>query len=1227
MANRVADSLRDAGHRIFLDADRADGLVPGEDWERALFRELRLCDAVVYLNSPAAQASKWCHSELVLAAELGKRVYSVDLSPGVVPHVLLRSVQGIRLDSDIEISIQRLSNSLSLDPLGGSIRFAWNRGRPPYPGMVAMDVADAGVFFGREEEIRGLMARVDGPLGRSDGDLLLVLGSSGAGKSSLVRAGLVAHLAVRGSGWVVAGPFEPGLRPVDRLVSRLVAIVPGQLTEDECRDRLLGEGLALFGEWLVDRVGGQARRLLVTVDQAEQLVTVTSAEECQNFTSVLATGLRPGSPVTVVMTARSDRLDQIQRLPAIGSMIRAPFVITPVSRSQLAAVIEGPARRADLAFAPGLVGRLIEDAIAGAGGEAVDALPFLAFTLREMYDLVAENGRTIFTEDDYERVGRIEGAITRRTEAAESSLPPDSGLILDRLLPRLVALSDDYPPTGRPLSRERIVDEEQPIVAMLEDQRLITGTSDTVKLAHERLISAWPRLARVVAERRDDLLFDARLERQAQDWEHGHGELPGREATAAASSWLAHRADPDVGGSVVGDYVRAAQQALRRQRARKVSALFLVVALAIGASAVAVVAVRTSSAEATESRIAQSEAMAAEATSLLPTNAPLAMLLSLQAYETAYTLQSASAVFQASEQPVRDILRTAGSPVDSVAFSPGGETLAVGDSRGRVGLWDVMSGRRTATLDEGGQVLSVAFSPNGQTLAAADYRGYVRLWNVASGGLVATLDEGRPVSSIAFSPDGRMLGAADYSGKIGLWDVASGRRTATLVEGGEALSVVFSPDGKTLAAGDYSGKAALWDVASRRRVATLNEGRPVSGVAFSPEGKTLALGDYSGQVGLWDMATDRQVTTLDEGGQVDTLMFSPDGKILAVGDYSGRVGMWDVASLRRAATLAEGGQVDSVAFSPDGKTLAVGDYNGQVGLWDVASGRQPATFDEGHPVSSMAFSPRGKILGVGDYSGRVGLWDVASGRRTATLNERSSVYSVAFSPDGKILAVGDLNGYVGLWNLASGRRALTLDEGRPASSIAFSPDGRFLAIGDLGGHVGLWDVVSGRRVATLDQGSPVYAVAFSPTRKVLAAGDYSGRVGLWDVVSGRRAVTLDGGSPVSSIAFSPDGRTLVMGDNAGDVSIWNAVTGQLFIIPWQGGSGSPVTSVAFSPSGTLAGADVRGDVALVRRSLSDLDQHYFRHLICDEVRGNMTPSEWAQYARGQPYHKACPNYP
>jgi energy-coupling factor transporter ATP-binding protein EcfA2 len=524
------------------------------------------------------------------AIEAKKRVYSLDLAPDIGPDPLLTRVQGIRLEISIEASIHRLTESLGLDGLAVSSRPRWDRGRPIYPGLAAMDVSDAGVFFGREAEVRDLMARVDAPLSLSDGALMVVMGPSGAGKSSLVRAGLAARLALPYAGWAVATPFEPGARPMDRLVNCLAALVPGQLTEEDCRAKLLADGMAVFGEWLISHTRFAARRLLVIVDQAEQLAVAARPEDRDEFLCLLRSGLVAGSPVTAVITVRSDRFDEVQRLPEIGRMIRDPYVVAPISRAQLAAVIEGPAACADLTFAPGLTGRLVDDATRGRRGEAVDALPFLASALREMYELLLDEERAIFTESDYERVGGLEGSILRRTAAAEASLALGSGPALDRLLRRFVTLDEDHPPAGQPLARAWLTAAEQDIVGKLENQRILTGDDDTVTLAHEQLIVAWPRLAQAIADSRENLLLEARLVRQAKDWKRGNGQLLGRDAATAARVWLDERAESGTDRGTIEDYVRSSWHALHRRRAQIVGTISVVIALALGASVIAAIA-------------------------------------------------------------------------------------------------------------------------------------------------------------------------------------------------------------------------------------------------------------------------------------------------------------------------------------------------------------------------------------------------------------------------------------------------------------------------------------------------------------------------------------------------------------------------------------------------------------------------------------------------------------
>ena len=866
----------------------------------------------------------------------------MDLAAGLEPHPAVQSVHGIRFGTSLGESTEILLSALRHDGLADRSLARWDERRAPYPGLEALDVEDAGVFFGREADVDRLVERVSGPLGQIDGDLVVVVGPSGAGKSSLVRAGLAARLMAPPSGWLVVPPFEPGARPADRLVNRLVNLGGGLLSEDGCRDRLSStSGLAVVAERLIEHRPTRAKRLLVVVDQAEQLETVSQPPEREAFLRVLVSALGAGSPVTVVMTVRSDRFDEVQRLPLIGPMIHESFVVAPMDRSQLAAVIEGPARRADLSFDPGLVGRLIDDAMRGRTGEAVDSLPLLAFTLREMYDLAVKEDRRVITEADYERVGQIEGAIARRAKAAESLLAPEARPVLARLLPRFVTLSEERLPAGRPVVREQLTESEEAVVQKLEDQRLLTGASDTVRLAHERLIIAWPALAQAVAERHDDLLLQARLERQAKDWKDAAGGLLGREAVDVASVWLDQRADPAVAQGIVGEYVGRSKKSLSRQRRVRTSALAVIALLFVISVVVSVLAV-ISREQAVQAHQPESILVAQEATNALTTgNVPLGTLLAIEARQRADTPQAASAVATAAAEPLVHAA-SRGSDVTTVAFSPDDKTLASGDSNGRVVVYDLASYRTIATFDDGSPVYSVAFSPNGEVVASGDSAGRVLVYDVVNGETIATLNYGNPVYSVAFSPDGRALASGDADGQVVVYGLASHKTITTVDDGSTVYSVAFSPNGRILASGDNAGYVVLHDVATGRTITRLDDRDQIESVAFSPDGKTLASGNYSGQVLLYDLGSHK-TTTLNDGSTVNSVAFSPDGATVASGDIAGQVVVYDLKS-HKTTTLNDVSTVYSVVFSPDGQTLASGNGASQVML--LGSSVWGSTFGE-----------------------------------------------------------------------------------------------------------------------------------------------------------------------------------------------------------------------------------------------------------------------------------------
>lgn len=527
--------LAGKGHQgVFLDFDPALGIPVGVDWEQELYQRLRACRAVIALVSPAWLASPWCFFELRQARFLGKAVFPLRIAPCDAGPILGDIQQG-DLVADPEAGHVQLWEGLRRAGLDPATMLHYDPSRPPYPGLAALQEADAAVYFGRDDDIDAAMD-VLASLRRIGGArLLLLLGASGSGKSSLLRAGLLPRLRRDPDAWLVVEPFRPGERPLDELAEALAATARRNGLEAEPAAIraivALGDPAAFAGLCRELAIGAGCREgaTLLVVDQAEELLG--PAAELQAVLGLLRRALDAGGGrLMAVATLRSDLLGSFQNHPLLEDLAYATRIVDPLPRRRLAEIIEGPAEVAGLTLGPGLVNALVEDAA------TVDALPLLAFTLAELHRR-ARGG--VLDLALYRALGGLEGSVRRVADGLLETLAPDPAALaaLRDVLVGSFVRSDEE---GQ-IVRRRALCQDLPASALgllqpFVDARLLVADRDaqgqeTLEVAHEALLRTWPRLAGWLEEDRDRLRLREAVRRAAAAWD----------AQGRAVDWLDHR--------------------------------------------------------------------------------------------------------------------------------------------------------------------------------------------------------------------------------------------------------------------------------------------------------------------------------------------------------------------------------------------------------------------------------------------------------------------------------------------------------------------------------------------------------------------------------------------------------------------------------------------------------------------------------------------------------------
>ncbi|WP_166364784.1 TIR domain-containing protein [Pseudomonas akapageensis] len=1233
---------------VFLDVDPRRGLVAGDRWQDALKRASDRCEVVVIVVSPQWAKSQWCLAEFLMARSYNKRIFCAlikDVALGQLPKEMTAEWQLCRLSGEgasevitcdyheqsvdvafLRDGLQRLHMGLNNAGLRANY-FPWppegESGRAPYRGLEPLDKADAAVFFGRDVEILQGLDKLRGMRSSGAESLFVILGASGAGKSSFLRAGLLPRLERDDRHFYPLPPIRPERCPVSGArglaqaiydANRHLNLRPAELGEVKAG---LREGPERFTELLRniqtalrDRLDDQADdvqppTLVLSVDQAEELFNVDSrmnpqeADEAHLFLELIGTALR-GSPVAaqpshmpliVVFTIRSDRYEPLQTAPQLAGLKSVVFdAIKPMPVSQFKEVITGPAKRATanghkLEVEPDLVNRLLADC--GQGG---DTLPLLSLTLARLYCDYGGDGD--LSLEEYNRMGGMVDVIKNEAESVLSSdvetRQDQLDLLHDAFIPALVTINQENDlPMRRVAAFADLPANSWPLVQALIDKHLLISDQRTegkvVEVAHESLFRQWDVLVRWLNEEREDLKEVDRLEQAVTAWLNNDKK----------AAWLIQGERLDIAESLAAKprYSRrleGAREFLRVSRLRETQLREEEVRLQE-----AKVNAEAAARKAAEEKQQVSEAAAvrlkwqAKILLVVALVAAGACIISVHYYnDAARSLKNEQAMRMINEGSGILTGWRRGNDEGALLQLLAAKAAAPHSEVDNALLFAMVTTDNTSKVwDTNHQINALALDPDGNNIVTGNLDGTLQLWEVKTGKKIWSAPKEKQhkerVVSVAFNPKNvsRIVsGSRDKT--LRMWDTQNSENSELMwtKEKVSVTTLAFNQDGSRIVSGSTDGTLQQWDAETGEPIGDPLKGHKgmVTSVAFSKDGRIVSGGaDWT--LLLWDAKTGKPVFEPLKGhqGTVATVAFNKDGSRIVSGSRDWTIRLWDATTGKPVGEPLKGheGPVTKVVFKSDDIHIVSGSRDQTVREWDVNTGNPMGPPIRGHNSEFLAFNQEGNRIVSGSLDQSLQVWSAHTGASIGEviMRDYSVVLSVAFRPD-RILSLSTdstLRQWAAKKNKEEILSILQGDDGE-VSSVAFSGNGSLIVSGSKDGMLRLWSAETGKPITQQWRGhdGEVTSVAFNPDGSRIVSGSTDSTLRLWNAENGKSILPPLRGhnGEVTSVAFDNDGSRIVSGSKDGMLRLWNAETGEPILQPLQGQSGE-VSSVAFSRDG------------------------------------------------------------
>lgn len=1087
-------------------------------------------------------------------------------------------------------------------------------GECPYRGLAAFREQDAPFYFGRSAYVAELQQAL-----QEQTLVVVIVGPSGSGKSSLIFAGLIPALRSTGD-WLVVD-YRPGKRPFHALAGALIPWLEPELSEtgrlveaQKLAQAVQRAEISLQSvlERILDR-RPEVKQLLLFTDQFEELYSLCPQDDLQQpFIDLLLQTAQQAAaphraPIRIMLTLRADFMSQaLSYRPFADALQQAAHMLGPMNRAELRLAVEKPAEKQGASFEQGLVERILDDV-----GEQPGSLPLLEFALTLLWE-AAENG--VLTHAAYEKTGQVKGALTRYAEQVYAGLLSNERESARQVFMQLLQPGRGTEDTRRVASRAEIGAHNWLLVQHLADRRLVVtsldaGGVETAEIVHEALIQRWDRLKEWMESDRAFRTWQETLRAGIRQWQaaaQDEGGLLRGVPLSQAQNWLVEH--PHELSELEKEYIQAgarlrerrlleheSQQQRELEKARTLAATerrarrFLAALAAV--LALAVLATLALTAFANRQRLAALQAYslslsASAGQALAGKDSATALSLALAANRIAdpppaarrILLDAAYAPGARSRTLLQNLLPGYTGSATSLDIHPAGGQVLLGLEDGRLLLWDLNSGQTQTLAGHTGRIKAVMISPDGLRALSGGEDRQVIYWDLTTGREIQRLGGGAPAHSgtvrcLDFSPDGSLAvsgglagSAITNPGELILWELKSGRELRRFE--GHLNGVVdahFTPDG-------------LQVLSSAGDMEILIEGEKV-------EGQTI-----NNDLILWEAASG-EIQTRFNGLSYDIydIAISPDGsQALLASYYDNAITVLDLATGQangqaKGPLSAHQDAVRAAVYLPGGQQALSASDDGSLILWDLVSQSPLAVLKAGESSQvALALFPDGRSALSTTRAGEIFRWDL----QDAALIQRfgsheDAIFDVDYTPDGKAAlscaGAGTPNmpardASLRLWDIHSGQRLQIM---QPQVLVNWqcevSPDGRQALSGAYDGLVRLWDLTSGQLIYELSGHSDwVISLAFAADGKRALTGSKDGSLIYWDLERGEPLRRLFS-APNSnwSLAISPDGRT-ALSDTAPESAIyWDLEKGAeiLRLARHDTRESQGISGVAFLPDG------------------------------------------------------------